>query len=61
MSSDNKQKTNHQMPQRYHSNNGGTKSTAHGLPNFAHNSRRQIGLSDPGMLEYIKQSNNHYN
>ena len=57
MSSDNKQRNN-QMPQRYHSNNG-TKSTAHGLPTFAQNSRRNIGLSDPGMLEYIKQSANY--
>jgi hypothetical protein len=46
------------MPERYYTNNN-TKTTTHGLPTFAHNSRRQIGLSDPDMIEYINQSANY--
>ena len=56
MSSGNNQITD-QMPKRYHSNNA-AKSRSNALPGFAQSSRRQIGLSDPDVLEYIKQANN---
>ena len=52
MTSDNRQ-ANNQLPKRYHSNNAG-KSGKNGLSGFTQNSRRQIGISDPDVLEYIK-------
>ena len=43
------------MTKRYHSNNQ-TKSRQNALPGLGQNSRRQIGLSDPDVHEYIKQA-----
>jgi len=44
------------MHKRYHSNNA-VKTNSGALPGFSTNSRKQIGLSDPDMLEIIKQAN----